>query len=114
MEESIIRFASLGLKVQITGMDMSVYLKEHERRERRETDRSEFTSVMNDKQAAQYKMLFHVFRKYKGTLTGVTFWNRSDKYPWLDSFPVPNRKDFPLLFDQNYQPKKAFAGVVKF
>lgn len=114
MEESITRFASLGLKVQITEMDMSVYPKEHERRERRETDRSEFTSAMNDKQAAQYKMLFDVFRKHKGTLTGVTFWNLSDKYSWLDSFPVPNRKDFPLLFDQNYQAKKAFAEVVKF
>ncbi|MBO0951960.1 endo-1,4-beta-xylanase [Fibrella forsythiae] len=114
MEESINRFASLGLKVQITEMDMSVYPKEHERRERRDTDRSEFTSAMNDKQAAQYKMLFEVFRKHKDQLTGVTFWNLSDKYSWLDSFPVPNRKDFPLLFDQNYQPKKAFAEVVKF
>jgi endo-1,4-beta-xylanase len=114
MEESITRFASLGLKVQITEMDVSVYPKEHERRARRDTDKSEFTSVMNDKQAAQYKMLFEVFRKHKDKLTGVTFWNLSDKYSWLDSFPVPNRKDSPLLFDQNYQPKKAFFEVVKF
>ncbi|XWW47198.1 endo-1,4-beta-xylanase [Fibrella sp. USSR17] len=114
MEESITRFASLGLKVQITELDISVYPKEHERRERRDTDKSEFTAVMNDKQAAQYKMLFDVFRKHKDKLTGVTFWNLSDKYSWLDSFPVPNRKDFPLLFDQNYQPKKAFAEVIKF
>ncbi|ARK13608.2 endo-1,4-beta-xylanase [Fibrella sp. ES10-3-2-2] len=114
MEESIMRFASLGLKVQITELDISVYPKEHERRERRDTDKSEFTAVMNDKQAAQYKMLFDVFRKHKDKLTGVTFWNLSDKYSWLDSFPVPNRKDFPLLFDQNYQPKKAFAEVIKF
>ncbi len=114
LEESINRFASLGLKVQITELDMSVYPKEHERRERRDTDRSEFTAAMNDKQAAQYKMLFDVFRKNKDKVTGITFWNLSDKYSWLDSFPVPNRKDFPLLFDQNYQPKKAFAEVVKF
>ena len=114
LEESITRFASLGLKVQITELDMSVYPKEHERRERKDTDKSEFTSVMNDKQAAQYKMLFEVFRKHKDKLTSVTFWNLSDKYSWLDTFPVANRKDFPLLFDQNYQPKKAFAEVVKF
>lgn len=114
LEASINRFASLGLKVQITELDLSVYPKEHERRERRDTDRSEFTSAMNDKQAAQYKMLFEVFRKHKDQLTGVTFWNLSDKYSWLDTFPVANRKDFPLLFDQNYQPKKAFAEVVKF
>lgn len=114
LEESINRFASLGLKVQVTELDMSVYPKEHERRERRDTDKSEFTATMNDKQAAQYKMLFEVFRKHKDKITGVTFWNLSDKYSWLDTFPVANRKDFPLLFDQNYQPKKAFGEVVKF
>lgn len=114
LEESISKFASLGLKVQITELDMSVYPKEHERREKRATDKSEFTPDMNDKQAAQYKMLFDMFRKHKGQVNSVTFWNLSDKSSWLDNFPVPGRKDFPLLFDQNGQPKKAFTDVVTF
>ncbi|WP_080055532.1 endo-1,4-beta-xylanase [Spirosoma aerolatum] len=114
LETSINRFASLGLAVQITELDLSVYPKEHERRPRKETDKSEFTQEMADKQADQYKMLFDVFRKYKGKVTGVTFWNVSDKSTWLDNFPVAGRKDYPLLFDQNYQPKKAFWGVVNF
>ena len=59
-------------------------------------------------------MFFEVFRKYKGTITGVTFWNVSDKHSWLDNFPVPGRKDYPLLFDENYKPKRAFEGVVNF
>ncbi|GAB3986548.1 endo-1,4-beta-xylanase [Spirosoma daeguense] len=114
VSESISRFASLGLKVQITELDVSVYPKEHERRAKKETDTSEFTADMIDKQAANYKILFEVFRKHKGQLTGVTFWNVSDKSSWLDNFPVPGRKDYPLLFDQNYQPKKAYHGVVTF
>ncbi|MGF7216936.1 endo-1,4-beta-xylanase [Spirosoma lacussanchae] len=114
LEESINRFASLGLKVQVTELDMSVYPKEHERRARKPTDVSEFTPEMEQKQVAQYKMLFDVFRKHKKTLTGVTFWNLSDKYSWLDNFPVPGRKDHPLLFDENYQPKKAYQSVVTF
>lgn len=114
LEESISRFASLGLTVQITELDVSVYPKEHERREKKVTDKSEYTPDMNDKQAAHYKMLFNVFRKHKGTITNVTFWNVSDKSSWLDNFPVPGRKDYPLLFDQNFQPKKAFWGVVNF
>jgi endo-1,4-beta-xylanase len=69
---------------------------------------------MNDKQAAHYKMLFDVFRKNRKKITNVTFWNVSDKSSWLDNFPVPGRKDYPLLFDQNYQPKKAYWSVVKF
>lgn len=114
LETSITKFASLGLKVQITELDVSVYPKEHVRRERKDTDKSEFTPEMNDKQAAHYKMLFDIFRKHKGVITGVTFWNLSDKSSWLDNFPVPGRKDFPLLFDQNGQPKKAYQAVTSF
>ncbi len=114
LEESITKFASLGLNVQFTEVDVSVYPKEHERREHRPTDKSEFTPAMNDRQAAQYKMLFEVFRQHRNTITGVTFWNLSDRYSWLDNFPVPGRKDYPLLFDQTGKPKKAYEGVVRF
>ena len=114
LEKSITQFASLGLSVQITELDVSVYPKEHERREKKDTDKSVYTDEMMEKQSAHYKMLFDTFRKYKGTVTGVTFWNVSDKSSWLDNFPVPGRKDYPLLFDENYKPKKAFEGVVGF
>ena len=76
--------------------------------------KAEFTAEMETKQAGKYKMLFEIFRKYKGKVTSVTFWNLSDRSSWLDSFPIQGRKDFPLLFDQNLQPKKAFEKVVKF
>lgn len=114
LDESITKFASLGLTVQITELDVSVHPKEHERRAKRDTDRSEFTAEMADQQAAHYKMLFDVFRKHRDKLTGVTFWNVSDKSSWLDNFPVPGRKDYPLLFDQSYQRKKAYREVVNF
>jgi endo-1,4-beta-xylanase len=112
--KSISQFASLGVAVQITELDISVHPKEHVRRAKKPADTGELTAEMIVKQAAQYKMLFDVFRKYKGIITGITFWNVSDKSSWLDNFPVPGRKDYPLLFDQNYQPKKAFEGVVDF
>jgi endo-1,4-beta-xylanase len=114
LEKSIRQFADLGLAVQITELDVSVYPKEHERRSKKDTDQSIYTDEMMQKQSAHYKMLFDTFRKYKGTVTGVTFWNVSDRSSWLDNFPVPNRKDYPLLFDQHYNPKKAFEGVVNF
>ena len=114
LEASILQFASLGLKVQITELDVSVYPKEHARRERRETDKSAFTPELDDLQAAHYRLLFEVFRKHRAVLTGVTFWNLSDKSSWLDQFPVRGRKDYPLLFDAGYRPKKAFWEVVRF
>jgi len=32
----------------------------------------------------------------------------------LDTYPVAGRKNYPLLFDQNMQPKKAYWKVVDF
>jgi len=58
--------------------------------------------------------MFKIFRKYKKVVTGVTFWNISDRSTWLDGYPVQGRKNFPLLFDQNYQRKKAFYKVTDF
>jgi len=114
LEESISKFASLGLQVQITEMDVSVYVKEHERREKRPTDITAFPPEIQKKQAEHYKMLFEVFRKHKKHLTGVSFWNLSDKSTWLDAFPFPGRKDYPLLFDESNKPKPAYFEVIKF
>ena len=114
LDESIRKFADLGLEVQITELDVSVYPKKHERRAGQDTDQREFTPEIADQQAAHYKTLFEVFRKHRDKITGVTFWNVSDKSSWLDNFPVPGRKDYPLLFDQQYQPKKAYQEVVNF
>ena len=59
-------------------------------------------------------MLFSVFRANHDNLTGVTFWNVTDKHTWLDNYPVPGRKNYPLLFDTVGQPKKAFYQVIDF
>ena len=115
LDSTIKRFADLGLQVQITELDISVYSKEHDARERRSSDNdTAFTHVKEQRQVEVYKMSFELFRKYKKAVTGVTFWNISDKNTWLDNFPVRNRKDYPLLFDKNLQPKKAFYEVTRF
>jgi len=106
---SIKRFSSLGLKVQITEMDVSVYTNKD-----KDVKDAGFTPEREQKQADLYAMAFKVFREYKKYITGVTFWNVSDRGSWLDNFPVRGRKNYPLLFDQNLQPKKAYQGVVNF
>ena len=114
LEESINKFASLGLEIQFTEVDVSVHPKRHDRSNEPFKGISEFTPDMETKQAAHYKMLFEVFRKHKDRITGITFWNLSDKSSWLDNFPIKGRKDFPLLFDKDFKPKKAFWEVIKF
>jgi endo-1,4-beta-xylanase len=114
LEESITRFASLGLKVQITELDVSVYQKINEQVNVKFKGENLFTPEMSQKQAQHYKMIFEVFRKHKSLISGITFWNLSDKSTWLDHFPIDGRKDFPLLFDQELKPKKAYYNVTSF
>jgi len=108
LRAAIEKFSSLGLKIQITELDISVYTSD------KEVALPALTPDKEQKQIDQYKMVFRVFREYKSVITGVTFWNLSDKSSWLDNFPVRGRKNYPLLFDQNLQPKKAFWEVMKF
>lgn len=114
LRASIQKFSSLGLKVQVTELDISVYQPESGRRSLNPDESTEFTSEKEQKQIDQYKMVFRVLRENKHVITGVTFWNVSDKRTWLDNFPVRGRKNYPLLFDQNLQPKKAYWEVVRF
>jgi endo-1,4-beta-xylanase len=112
--ETIKKFSSLGLKVQVTELDISVYPWEKNMRKLRPFESDTYTPELQQKQADQYAMVFKVFRQFKNVITGVTFWNISDKHTWLDQYPVPGRKNYPLLFDQNLQPKEAYRRVVDF
>jgi len=108
ISESIDKFSSLGLKVQVTELDVSIYTS------RTDTINIGFTPEREQKQIDFYKTAFDVFRDKKKVITGVTFWNLSDRGSWLDSRTPRRSKHFPLLFDENTKPKKAFWEVVKF
>lgn len=114
LDSTLSDFAQLGINIHITELDISVYPKEHDARPRRpEDDHTTFTADRENQQIEKYRMCFELFKKYDKAISSVTFWNLSDKYSWLDNFPVQNRKDYPLLFDQQLQPKKAYWEVVK-
>lgn len=114
LEKSIALFSSLGLKIQITELDVSVY-DGHQGGQLIKGNAQQalaaFTPEMEQKQLQQYKMIFEVLRKHKNHITGVTFWNLSDQYSWLDN---RGPKNYPLLFDHELKPKKAYFEVTKF
>lgn len=114
LRTAIEKYASLGLDVQITELDVSLYKWEKDQRSLLEGENDLLTPELEQKQMDQYNMFFKVFRDYKETLTGVTFWNISDRYSWLDNYPVAGRKNYPLLFDQELKPKKAYYEVIEF
>ena len=43
----------------------------------------------------------------------VTAWGVSDGDSWKNGFPIRGRKDYPLLFDRNYQPKPWVKEVIE-
>ncbi|MEI9908300.1 MAG: endo-1,4-beta-xylanase [Bacteroidota bacterium] len=64
--ETIEKFKSLGVKIQVTEMDISVYPKEHDRRERKPEDTNDkFTAEQEMKQVEMYKMCFRVLENIK-------------------------------------------------
>jgi len=114
LKTTIEKFSSLGLKVQITELDISIYPWEKNRRTKRPDESDAYTPELQQRQADQYKKVFSIFREYKSVLNGVTFWNVTDRHTWLDEYPVPGRKNYPLLFDTEGQPKKAWQEVINF
>jgi endo-1,4-beta-xylanase len=114
LRDALTRYSTLGVDLQITELDMSIYPWEKFNRERKPNESDALTPELEQKQIDQYRMAFQVFREFKDVITGVTFWNISDRTTWLDHYPVRGRKNYPLLFDQNLQPKKVYWAVVKF
>lgn len=114
LESTIKLFASLGLKIQVTELDVSIYSNGNQQDKAVTALVPILTAEREQQQAEQYSMIFKVFRNYKKYISGVTFWNLSDRYSWLDNFPVRGRKNYPLLFDTQLEPKKAYWNVVNF
>jgi endo-1,4-beta-xylanase len=98
-------YASLGLQLQITELDISMFRHEDGR-----TDLTAPTAEMIERQ--RYSDIFRLFRQYKDVISSVTFWGAADDYTWLDDFPVKGRKNWPLLFDGKHTPKPCYWAVV--
>lgn len=114
LEQAIERYASLDLQLHFTELDISVYPWEKERRRKRADEIDTLTPALEQRQIDQYGRIFSIFRKYRQYITNVTFWNLSDRYSWLDHYPVHGRKNYPLLFDRELERKKAYYKVVDF
>jgi endo-1,4-beta-xylanase len=109
IDSTLSRFAELGLKVQITELDLKV---QHNGPGARRDTIPGYTAEREKIQTEQYEMIFRLFRKYRDLISAVTFWNVSDRSSWLDR--RGGGKAYPLLFDTTYQPKKAYWRVVNF
>lgn len=101
-------YASLGLKIHITELDLSVFRHDDKR-----TDLKAPTAEMLKLQEERYAEIFALLLEFKDSIDSVTFWGVADDYTWLDGFPVRGRKNWPFLFDEQKQPKASFARLAE-
>ncbi|MCL1883377.1 MAG: endo-1,4-beta-xylanase [Defluviitaleaceae bacterium] len=96
VEDSILRFAELGIHVSITELDITA-------------QGSLGYDVMPEnyelEQAILYARLFQIFREHSDVIHRVTMWGVDDATSW--------RADrFPLAFNRDLTAKKAFFAIV--
>ena len=114
LQKAIDRFSSLGLKVQVTELDISIYPWEKNRRARRPGEEDVLTPELEQRQAAQYKMAFSVFRANAAHINGVTFWNISDKYTWLDKLPRSGTQELSAALRYQRGTQESLVGGSRF
>ncbi len=101
-------FRELGLEVQITELDFSVYANAAD------PQLDGLSPELEALQAEAYGKVFEICRENRDIITGVTIWGGADDKTWLDNHPTENRKDYPLLFDVFAERKMAYDAIMDF
>ncbi|MFN8344701.1 MAG: endo-1,4-beta-xylanase [Spirosomataceae bacterium] len=130
IEAAIDAYAALGLKVMITELDVDVLPLTKEGQiigqgmGEKQFQNEEFKTFLdpypNDLPDSvqkalteRYAQLFGIFYRKKDKIDRVTMWGIHDGMSWKNGYPIPNRTNYPLLWDRNKQPKPAFDAVLK-
>jgi endo-1,4-beta-xylanase len=123
LEAFISAFKALGVKVHVTEMDMNVLPaawdyegadinKRVELREGLNPYPQALPDSMQKVLADRYAELFGILVKHADVVDRVTLWGVTDRTSWLNDWPVRGRTSYPLLFDRDYRPKRAFYAVL--
>lgn len=124
VDESIDEYASLGMKVMITEMEINVlptpawlYGAEVSRTAEYRDSLNPYVAGLPDTIETQltnrYAELFALLLKHRESVSRVTFWGVHDGYSWKNNWPIPGRTNYPLLFDRNYNPRPAYFAVIR-
>lgn len=99
LRNAIEKYSALGLEIELTEVDISLY-----KLEEKDTFFSTPPEERLIRQLKRYKNIFRIASDYP-SVKNITTWGIADDHTWLDNFPVRNRKNWPLLFDENKQEK---------
>ncbi len=124
LEDAIVKFSELGVKVSITELDINILpfpdeakggadvrMTMEQKKEYDPFSRS-LPDSMHTVLANRYKEFFEIFVKHKDKIDRVTIWGIHDAQSWLNYWPIFGRTNYPLLFDRKYKPKPAYDTVI--
>jgi endo-1,4-beta-xylanase len=123
IENTIKQFSELGVKVMFTELDVSVLPSpwntpsadigiRHENKGDMNPYKDGLPQSVSDELAKRYSDIFTIFNRYRDKISRVTFWGLHDGISWKNNFPILGRADYPLLFDREMKPKKAYFSVI--
>src|SRR5690606_13394691 len=129
IEAAIDSFASLGVKVMITELDVDVLPLTKEGQIigtgllHPQYQSEEFKTFLDpykhglpvaeeEALAKRYAELFEIFYKRKDKIDRVTIWGLHDGMSWKNDYPLFGRTNYPLLYDRNKQPKLAVEAIL--
>jgi len=104
VEKAIVNYASLGLKVAITELDVTATGDNSGAFGFGQGNRT-IPQENYIKQAEVYQKLFEIFMRHSNVIDRVTLWGISDTRSW-------RRGQDALLFDGQLKPKPAFKAVI--
>lgn len=110
IDKAISDYASLGLKVSITELDVTIRGASGGQFGpgfgRRRNGNAEPPSAEDlNAQAEAYAKLFAIFSKHKDVIERVTFWGLNDRRTWRSG-------QHPLIFDADNNPKPAYIAIM--
>jgi len=129
IEAAIDAYAACGIKVMITELDVDVLplTKEGQIIGQGMADKQfqleEFKTFLDPYPnglpdsvqtllTKRYEELFRIFYKRRDKIARVTLWGVHDGMNWKNDYPIPNRTNYPLLWNRKKQPKPALAAVL--
>jgi GH35 family endo-1,4-beta-xylanase/enterochelin esterase-like enzyme len=108
IDAAITKYATIVKHIHFTELDLRTNMEQGGQLQFSRGEAKPMAPYLQTLQEDQYARIFRIFRKHADVIDNVTFWNLGDKDSWLG---VNNH---PLLFDENYKPKKSYYVVKDF
>jgi len=122
-------FASLGVKVMITEFDIDVLPLTREGQIIGQTMQDpqfqleEFKEYLDPYQnglpanverqlADRYAEVMQIFYDHRDAIDRITLWGIHDGQSWKNGYPIPDRTNYPLLFNRDFTPHEALNAVL--